>query len=75
MSLLVDQGVPEGICSQVLRSTLVERFESIKFFVFKIHCNCNFVGLLHHPFWLYLVLALLGIILQPFKLLCLAKDD
>ena len=26
----------------------------------KIDLNCNFVGLLHHPFWLQLVLALLG---------------
>ena len=35
MSLLVDQGVPEGTCSQVLRSTSVDscRFESIKFSV------------------------------------------
>ena len=35
MSLLVDQGVPERRCSQVLRSTSVDskRFESIKFSV------------------------------------------
>ena len=31
-----------------------------KFSVFKIDWNCNFVGLLHHPFWLQLVLALFG---------------
>ena len=39
-----------------------------------IDWNCNFVGLLHHPFWLHLVLALLGqyfLLLEP---LCLAKD-
>ena len=42
--------------------------------MFKIHWNCNFVGLLHHHFWLYIALALLGIILQLCKLLCLAKD-
>ena len=35
-------------------------FESIKISVFKIHWNCNIVGLLHHPFWLYLVLAIFG---------------
>ena len=62
MSLLVDQGVPEGTCNQVLRSTSVDlkRFESIKIFCVKIDRNCNFVGLLHHPFWLELLLALLG---------------
>ena len=27
-------------------------FESIKIFSIKIDRNCNFVGLLHHPFWL-----------------------
>ena len=45
-----------------------------KFSVFKIEWNCNFVGLLHHPFWLQLVKALLGITFQLFKLLSLAKD-
>ena len=29
-----------------------------KLSVLKINWNCNFVGLLHHPFWLQLVLAL-----------------
>ena len=35
---LVDQGVPEGTCSQVLRSTSIElwRFESIKIFSVKL---------------------------------------
>ena len=28
---------------------------------FTIHWNCNILGLLHHPFWLYLVLALFSI--------------
>ena len=45
-----------------------------KILVFKIDINCNSVGLLHHPFWLYLVLALLGIHFQLFKILSLAKD-
>ena len=36
-------------------------FESIKISVYEIHWNCNIVGLLHHPFWLYLVLAIFGI--------------
>ena len=35
---------------------------------FKIHSNCNFVGLLHHPFWLYLVLALLTYIFNSLNL-------
>ena len=30
------------------------------FSVFKIDRNCNFVGLLHHPFWLQLILAPFG---------------
>ena len=37
-----------------------------KFSVFKIDWNCNFVGLLHHPFWLQLVLALFGHYLSIF---------
>ena len=55
VSLLLGQWVPEGTCSQVLRSTSVDskRLESIKFSVFKIDWNCNFVGLLHHPIWLW----------------------
>ena len=40
----------------------------------KIHWNCDFVGLLHQPFWLYLVLALLNITSRLYKLHCLAKD-
>ena len=35
-----------------------------KFSVFKLDWNCNFVDLLHHPFWLQLILALF----QLFKL-------
>ena len=31
-----------------------------KFSVLKIDINCNFVGLLHHPFWLQLILAPFG---------------
>ena len=47
-----------------------------KFSVFEIEWNCNFVGLLHNPFWLQLIQAFLGITLQPFVslLLYLAKD-
>ena len=39
----MDQGLPEGICSQVLRSTSVDsyRFESIRIFRVKIDWNCN----------------------------------
>ena len=44
------------------------------FRVFKVHSNCDFWGWLQHPFWLCLVLALLVIHFQLFKLLCLAKD-
>ena len=35
-------------------------FESINICRVKIVWNCNFVGLLHHPFWLQLDLARLG---------------
>ena len=44
-----------------------------KIFHVKIDSNCNFVGLLHNPFWLQLVLALSSITSQLLKLLCLAK--
>ena len=62
VSLLVDQWVPEGTRSQVLRSTSVDskRLKSIKIFRVKIDLYCYFVGLLHHPFWLQLLLALFG---------------
>ena len=61
VSLLVDQWVPEGTCSQLQKSTLVDskRFKSIKIFLADIDWNCNFMGLLYHPCWLQLVLALL----------------
>ena len=60
VSLLVDQRVPIGhmhIQMYVIHSTSVdsERFESITIFLFKIYWNNNFVGLMHHPFWLQLV--------------------
>ena len=60
--LLVDQWVPEGTCSQVVQSTSLDskRFESIRILLVKIDWNCNFVGLLHHPFWLQLVKTLSG---------------
>ena len=62
VSLLVDQWVPEGTCSQVLRLTSVDSlcFESIKIIRVKINWNCNFAGLLHYPFKLQPVLALFG---------------
>ena len=74
MLLLVDQGVPEGTCSQVLRSTSVDlkRFESIKIISVRIDRNCNFVGLLHHPFLLKLLPVFFGIIFQLFQVLSLA---
>ena len=63
VSLILDQWVPEGTCSQVLRSTSVDskRFRAFKIFNVKLFEICNFVGLLHIPFWLYLVLAIFGI--------------
>ena len=36
--------------------------------------NCNFVGLLHHPLWLQLLLALFGHYFSTFYTTCLAKD-
>ena len=53
------------ICS-VLRAS--------KFSVLKIDRNCNFEGLLLHPFWLKLLSVFFGIIFQLFQLLSLAKD-
>ena len=47
---------------------------SINFSVFKINWNCNYVDLLHHPFWLRLVLALFGQYFSTFDTACLAKD-
>ena len=44
------------------------------FSVLKINWNCNYVGLLHHPFWLQLVLALFGRYFSTFYTKCLAKD-
>ena len=32
------------------------------------------MGLLHHPFWLQLILALLGHLFQTFEITFLAKD-
>ena len=46
-----------------------------KFSVFEFVWNCNFVGLLHHPFWLQLVLALFGHCFSTFVYTtCLAGD-
>ena len=45
-----------------------------KLSVFKIDWNCRFVDLLHHPFWLQLVLALFGHYFSTFYATCLAKD-
>ena len=59
----------------VLLSTSIDSysFESIKICL-NINWNCNFVDLLHHPFWLQLVFSLLEHHFQLFQLLCLAKD-
>ena len=72
----MNQWVSEGTCSQVLRSTSVDsrRFERITIFRIKIDWNYNFEGLLHHPFWLQLVLALSANHFQLLKPLCLVKD-
>ena len=40
----------------------------------KIVWNWNFVGLLHHPFWLQLVLERLGHLFSTFEITSLAKD-
>ena len=59
VSLLVDQWVHEGTCSQVLRSTSVDSwsFESIKIFHVKIDWNCNLVGLFKN--WMFNFVSLL----------------
>ena len=56
------------------RLRLIRSVESIKILRVKIDWNCNFVGLLHHPFWLKLDFALSGNHIQRLKQLCLAKD-
>ena len=45
-----------------------------KIFRIKIDWNCNFVGLLHHPFWLQLVMTLSGNHFQLLNPHGLAKD-
>ena len=47
---------------------------SLLIFRDKIVWNCNFVSLLHHPFWLQLVLACLGHLFLIFEITSLAKD-
>ena len=48
--------------------------ENLLYSIFSFYWKCNCLGLLHNPFLLQLVLTLLGITFQLFKLLCLAKD-
>ena len=69
VSLLVDQRVPEGTCSQVLRSTSVDskRFESINIFRVQIYWNCNFWGLFTIGFGLSLFLHFCDISFQLFS--------
>ena len=68
--------VPEGTCSQIYGQLQLIRsvLRALKISEMKNDWNCNIVGLLHHPFWLHLILALLGIAFLHFKQLCLAKD-
>ena len=66
---------PRGTCSQVLRSTSVRSvWRASKFPCLKLIEIVIFVGLLHHPFWLQLVLALFGHYLSTFDTTCLGKD-
>ena len=76
VSLPVEQLVPDGTCSQVLRSTSVDSYllRASKFFLVKIVWNCNCVGLLHHPFWLQLFLERLGDFFWSFENTFSAKD-
>ena len=75
VSLLVDKGVPEGTCSQVLRSTLVD-FSVLRASKFAVLKLIEIVIL-----WVYYTIPLgfsffrhfWGIIFQPFQLLSLAK--
>ena len=66
----MDQCVLEGTCSLVLRSTWFEAFREHHNFPCKNWLKSNFVGLLHHFFWLQLVLTLLDITL----LLSICRD-
>ena len=77
VSLLVDQWVPEGTCSQVLRSSSVDswRFQSIKIFCVKIDINCIFWGVYYTiPFSFSLFRHFLDFTFQLLKLICLTKD-
>ena len=76
-SLRVDQWVPGGTCSKVLRLTSVDlwRVESIKIFHVKIDWNCNVVGLLHNPFWLQLIWRFWDIDFKLLKLLLRNTDE
>ena len=70
---------PRSLLGHMLPSSTVDfswfvAFKSIKIVRVKIDWNCNFVGLLHHPIWLKLDLALWSITFQLFELLCKAKD-
>ena len=56
----VTAGGPESPRGHMYPSSTVDfgwfvAFESIKIFGVEIDWNRNFVGLLHHPFWLQLV--------------------
>ena len=76
VSLLVDQGIPEGTCSQVLRSTSVDlwRLRASKFSVLKLIEIVILWVYYTIPFGLSLIWPFWGITFQLFELLCVAKD-
>ena len=70
VSLLVDTRVPEGTCSQVLRSTSVDWFVAFRELQ-KFSCwnllELLFLGFIHDPFWLQYVVALLWYLFSFFS--------
>ena len=61
-------------CMSALRSTSVDSFWEHQNIPYKIDWNCYFVGLLHNPFWLQLILPILGQHFLLLKSLSLAKE-
>ena len=59
-------------CTNTGQIPMKMRWDSVYFDV--LVWNCNFVVLLHHPFWLQLVFTRLGHLLSTFENTFLAKD-
>ena len=63
-SIFYNKFYQKGSRLQLIRSV----WRASKFSVLKIDRNCNIVGLLHHPFWLQLILAPFGHYFSNFEI-------